>query len=76
MPKKSSKSSAIGVRTYLSLAAIAGVVVGVLVWGGVRDLGKSLIWGGMTFIVVLVGIATLALTVKDDDNDPDQPRLK
>jgi hypothetical protein len=39
-------------------------------------LGKTLIWAGLTFIVVLVGIATLALMVKEDDHDPDQPRLK
>lgn len=76
MPNKPAKKSAIGVRTYLALALISGAVVGFFVWGGVRDLGKTLIWGGLTFIVVLVGIATLALTVKDDDNDPDQPRLK
>lgn len=73
MPKKKAE---VGLRTYLSLATISGLVVGVLVWGGLRDISKSLIWGGITFIVAVVGIATLALTVKDDDADPDQPRLK
>lgn len=76
MPKNPAKSTKVGVRTYLSLAAISGAVVGVLVWGGVRDINKTLIWAGITFIVVLVGIATLALSVKDDDHDPDEPRLK
>jgi hypothetical protein len=42
----------------------------------VRQIGETLIWAGITFIVVLVGIATLALTVKDDDFNPDEPRLK
>jgi uncharacterized membrane protein YjfL (UPF0719 family) len=37
---------------------------------------EALIWAGITFIVVLVGIATLALTVKDQDDDPTKPRLK
>lgn len=73
MPKSSPK---VGVKTYLTLSLISAVVVGVLVWGGVRDVEKALIWGGITFIVALVGIATLALSVKDDDADPNQPRLK
>jgi hypothetical protein len=30
----------------------------------------------VTFIVVLVGIATLELMGTDDKNDPNQPRLK
>lgn len=66
----------IGVNIYLALSFIAAVVVGLIAYGGLRDLGKTLIWAGVTFIVVLVGIATLALTVKDDEHDPNQPRLK
>ncbi|MFM5905927.1 MAG: hypothetical protein ACKORF_07515 [Micrococcales bacterium] len=66
----------VGVRQYLTLSAIAGILVGFFVWGGVRKLDEAFIWGGVTFIIVLVGIATLALTVKDDDHDPDKPRLK
>lgn len=69
-------NSKLGVRVYLILSFIAAALVGVIVYGGLRDLGKTLIWAGLTFIVVLVGIATLALMVKEDDNDPDQPRLK
>jgi hypothetical protein len=66
----------IGVNVYLALSFISAVVVGLIAWGGLRDLGKTLIWAGITFIVVLVGIATLALTLKDDEHDPNQPRLK
>jgi hypothetical protein len=72
-PKPSKK---IGVTTYLSLSAIAAAVVGAIVWGGVRRVEETLLWAGITFIVALVGIATLALTVKDTDQDPNQPRLK
>ncbi|MFM6980683.1 MAG: hypothetical protein ACKOWE_04700 [Micrococcales bacterium] len=73
MPKSSNK---VGVKTYLSLSAVAALVVGLFVWGGVRDLEKALLWGGISFIVILVSIATLALSVKNDDSDPDKPRLK
>ena len=66
----------LGVRVYLTLSAIAGVIVGVIVWGGVRDVEKSLIWGGLAFIVVLVAIATMDLGVRGSEDDPDQPRLK
>lgn len=58
------------------LSAIAAVVVGAFVWGGVRSIETTLIWTGVTFIVSLVGIATLALSVKTDDSDPNEPRLK
>ncbi len=64
------------VTTFLMLSAIAAVFVGVLVYFGVRKIDSALIWAGMTFIVSLVGIATLALTVKEQDNDPDKPVLR
>ncbi|MEY4424221.1 MAG: hypothetical protein RLZZ258_1324 [Actinomycetota bacterium] len=63
-------------RTYLTLAFIAAAFVGVLVWGGVRNLESTLIWAGITFIVSLVTIATLALSVKENPGDPNEPRLK
>jgi hypothetical protein len=69
-PKKT-----VGVRVYLSLAAIAAIFVGVLVFFGVRKWDHAIIWAGLTFIIVLVTIATLALSVKDDDFDGSTPRL-
>lgn len=65
----------VGVRVYLILSAIAGALVGVIWYFGVRKVNDAIIAGGLTFIVVLVGIATLALVSKDD-SDPNQPRLK
>jgi membrane protein implicated in regulation of membrane protease activity len=65
----------VGVRVYLTLSAIAAIFVGVLVYFGTRLWNQTFIWAGMTFIVVLVGIATLALSVKDDDFDGQTPRL-
>ncbi len=66
----------IGVTAFLTLSAISGVLVGLVVWGGVRNVNAALLWGGGTFIVVIVGIATLALMVKDDESNPDAPKLK
>lgn len=76
MPKKPNQTSKVGVKTYISMSAIAGVAVGVIVWGAMRDFEKVFIWAGLTFIISLVATATLALSVKDDASDPDKPRLK
>ena len=65
----------VGVLVYFIISAIAAVFVGVLVYFGTRKADQTLIWAGLTFIVVLVGIATLALSVKDDDFDGSTPRL-
>lgn len=80
-PKKA--SAARSIRTYLTLSFAAASFVAVLVFfgtGGVDEaegaFQRTSIWFVITFIVSLVSIATLALTVKDDDADPNQPRLK
>lgn len=70
MPKKTK------VSTFLIFSAIAAAFVGVLVYFGVRKIDAALVWAGVTFIVALVGIATLALSVPDSDNDPDKPVLR
>jgi hypothetical protein len=74
--KNPSQKSKIGVPSYLLLSSISAALVGVLVYGGVRRIEEALLWAGGTFIIVLVGIATLALMVKEDTNDPNEPRLK
>jgi uncharacterized membrane protein len=61
--------------TFLILSAIAAVFVGILVYFGVRKIDSALIWATVTFIVSLVGIATLALSVPENNNDPDKPTL-
>jgi predicted PurR-regulated permease PerM len=76
MANTKKKNEAKSVRSYLILSLIAGVFVGAIVYGGVKDVNSALIWAGLTFIVSLVTIATLALSVKDDNGDPDQPKLK
>jgi uncharacterized membrane protein YjfL (UPF0719 family) len=65
-------------RNYLTLSLVAALFVGILVLASTHyeNITEALIWAGVTFIVVLVGIATLALSVKDQDDDPEKPRLK
>jgi type IV secretory pathway component VirB8 len=70
MPKKITAS------TFLILSAVAASFVGVLVYFGVRKIDMALIAAGITFIVALVGIATLALMVPEQKNDPDKPVLR
>jgi predicted PurR-regulated permease PerM len=76
MAKTQKQRDAKSVRSYLTLAFVAAAFVGLIVYGGVKSVESALIWGGITFIVALVGIATLALSVKDDASDPNKPRLK
>jgi hypothetical protein len=69
MPRKTN------VTTYLTLSAIAGVFVGGMVFFAVDMLISAIIWGGVAFIVSLVGISTMALMVPDNNNDPDKQVL-
>jgi hypothetical protein len=75
MPNQTPNSK-LGVRVYLTLSALAGLLVGLIWWGGVRRIEDSLIAGGLTFIIVLVFIATFALMVKDEPAPSEEPRLK
>jgi uncharacterized membrane protein YkgB len=63
------------VTSFLILAAIAAVFVGVLVFFGIRKIDVAFIAASVTFIVSLVGIATLDLMVPENKNDPDKPVL-
>jgi uncharacterized membrane protein YkgB len=70
MPKKLTAS------TFLILSAVAAAFVGILVFFGVRKVDMALIAAGVAFIVSLVGIATLALMVPEQNNDPNSPLMK
>jgi hypothetical protein len=69
MPRKTK------VTTFLTLSATAGVFVGAMVYFAVDMLESAIIWGGLTFIVSLVAISTMALMVPDNNNDPDKQVL-
>ena len=76
MAKKTrNKADARSARTYLLLSFVSAAFVGVIVWGNSQDIQRVGIWSGLTFIVVLVTIATLALSVKDEPADEGKPRL-
>lgn len=51
----------------LVLSAIVAVFVGLVVFGSTRDLQLGAIFAGIGFIVVLVTLATLAITTRPDD---------
>jgi hypothetical protein len=69
MPRK------LKVTTFLTLSAVVGGFVGVLVYFAVRMIESALIWAGLAFIISLVAISTMALIVPESDNDPDKQVL-
>jgi hypothetical protein len=69
MPRKTK------VTTFLTLSTSAGVFVGAMVYFAVDMLESAIIWGGLTFIISLVAISTMALMVPDNNNDPDKQVL-
>ena len=69
MPRKTK------VTTFLTLSVAAAVFVGAMVFFAVDMLESAIIWGGLTFIVSLVAISTMALMVPENKNDPDKQVL-
>jgi hypothetical protein len=69
MPRKTK------VTTFITLSAVAGVFVGAMVFFAVDMIESAFIWGGLTFIVSLVAISTMALMVPENNNDPDKQVL-
>ena len=63
-------------RSYLTISTVAALFVGVLVYFGTRFLETAIIWSLVTFIISLVAVATMDLSYKPDDHDPDRPRLR
>jgi len=60
MPRKTK------VTTFLTLSAAAAVFVGAMVFFAVDMLESAIIWGGLTF---------MALMVPENKNDPDKQVL-
>ena len=63
-------------KSYMAMSTIAALFVGLIVLFGTRFVEQAIIWGLVTFIVSLVIIATLDLSFKPDDPDPNKPRLR
>lgn len=63
-------------KSYMVMSTIAALFVGTIVLFGTRLVEQAIIWGLVTFIVSLVIVATLDLSFKADDQDPNKPRLR
>ncbi|WP_181408855.1 hypothetical protein [Schumannella soli] len=59
----------------LGFSAIIAIVIGIVVWGGARNIETALIWAGISFVVVVVVVAMLVLaTFRDTDSDGNSRR--
>ena len=63
-------------KSYMVLSTIAALFVGLIVLYGTRFIEQAIIWTLATFIISLVVVATLDLSFKSDDQDPNKPRLR
>ncbi len=63
-------------KSYMIMSGFAAVFVGVIVLFGTRFWETALTWGLVAFIVSLVILATLDLSFKPDDQDPNRPKLR
>jgi uncharacterized membrane protein len=63
-------------KAYLIFSVSAAVFVGVLVAFGTRTFEHALIGALVAFIASIVIVATLDLTYKPEDQDPNRPKLR
>lgn len=63
-------------KAYMIMSAVAAVFVGVIVLYGTRFWETAIIWSLVTFILSLVIVATLDLSFKPDQEDPNKPKLR
>jgi membrane protein implicated in regulation of membrane protease activity len=62
-------------KAYMIMSGVAAAFVGLIVLYGTRFWETAVIWSLVTFIASLVIVATLDLSFKPDDQDPNRPRL-
>lgn len=62
-------------KAYLVISFVAAAVTGAITLFGTRIESNAIIAALITFIVMLVVIATLDLSVKQEPEDPNKPRL-
>lgn len=63
-------------KSYMVMSTVAAFFVGLIVLYGTRFIEQAIIWSLVTFIVSLVIVATLDLSFKPDETDPNKPRLR
>lgn len=73
MPAKKFLSS---LPALLGFSVGIAALVGIMVFGGIKSVETALVWAGVSFIVSIVALATLALAVPESTEPGDQPRLK
>ena len=63
-------------KSYLVFSFSAAIFTGVIVAFGTRKLENAIIGALIAFIVSIVFVATLDLSFKPDEQDPNKPRLR
>ena len=63
-------------KNYMVASTLATVFVAVIVFYGTRLVEPTLIAALATFIFSIVTVATLDLSFKPDDEDPNKPKLR
>ena len=63
-------------KAYMIMSGFAAAFVGLIVLYGTRFWETAVIWSLVTFIASLVIVATLDLSFKPDDQDPNRPKLR
>ncbi|MDG2497845.1 MAG: hypothetical protein P8M68_06675 [Aquiluna sp.] len=63
-------------KSYMVMSTVAAFFVGLIVLYGTRFIEQAIIWSLVTFIVSLVIVATLDLSFKPDETDPNRPKLR
>lgn len=63
-------------KNYMVASTVASIFVGLIVGFGTRLVEPTVIAVLATFIVSIVAVATLDLSFKPDEEDPNRPRLR
>jgi len=58
------------------LGLVAGVFSGIIAWGALRDVNKTLFVSGAAFLLVSIGFLVMNALAKDENVKPGEPRLK
>jgi hypothetical protein len=62
--------------SMIVVSLVASAFVAGIAWGAFDELSRVAIAAGVTFVIVLAGIAILNWAAKDDNVKPGEPRLK
>lgn len=68
--------SATSLLSMAKLGLVAGVFSGIIAWGALRDVNKTLFVSGAAFLLVSIGFLVMNALAKDENVKPGEPRLK